>query len=308
MNMQPVSHLFDVDIPVTELIPVRAPERMTPTCDANHFFSKDLLKLGLMWIDDNIGEQNLLITGPKGAGKSSFISQLCARLGIQLWRVACHGRLEFQELVGGFRVVARNGGTDMIWVDGPLVSAARVGGVLLLDEGNFLSPSALGALNTVLDGSPILIPETGELVIPARGFRVAFTGNAVNGGDDAASHKGIQRMNTAFLDRFLCGEVDYLPETEEAQVLNRTVPDLEGDVIQKMVKLATAVRKQHKNGEMEATLSTRVLCRWGNLLLRAPSRLDQKEQAKWSIDFAHLAAIDPVERSAIHTVLEATFN
>lgn len=310
-QMQLISTLFGVDTgnPSAGVEVEMEPGLMTPALNPHHGFDKDLLQKGMMWQDPRFGEQNLILTGPTGAGKTSFVEQLCARLGIQVWRVMCHGRMEFQELVGGFKLVATsNGGTETVWVDGPLTCAAKAGGTLLLDEGNFISPAAFGGLNSVLDGAPILIPETGDVVRPAEGFRVAFTGNSVNSGDDAKSYRGTQRMNMALLDRYLTVEVDYLTELEEAKVVNRVVPQLVGDTIKAMLKVASAVRELHKKGDIESTLSTRVLLRWAKLYVGAPKRISSaRDRALWSLDFAHLRAIRPEERGAINGQIELLF-
>ena len=283
--------------------------QMVPALNPHYGFDLELLKKGLLWQDPRHGEQNLLLTGPTGAGKTSFVEQLCARLGVQVWRVMCHGRMEFQELLGGFKLVAKQtGGTETVWCDGPLIQAAKAGGTLLLDEGNFISPAAIGGLNSVLDGAPILIPETGELVRPAEGFRVAFTGNAVNGGDDVSSYRGTQRMNMALLDRFMTLEVGYLPELEEAKILNRVLPMLPGNMISGFLKVTSAIRALHIRGDLETTLSTRVILRWAKLYLMASPKLTStRAKALWALDFAHLQACRPEERGAIQQQVELVF-
>lgn len=304
-----ISDLFGIDagkfgVEVeTELGP------MVPALNPHYGFNIDLLRKGLMWQDKRCEEQNLLLSGPTGAGKTSFVEQLCARLGIQVWRVMCHGRMEFQELLGGFKLAAKpGGGSETVWVDGPLVNAAKAGGTLLLDEANFISPAAIGGLNSVLDGAPILIPETGELVRPAQGFRIAFTGNAVNGGDDVSSYRGTQRMNMALLDRFMTLEVGYLSELEEAKILHRVYPALTGEVISALLKVTSSVRALHIKGELETTLSTRVLLRWAKMYLRAPLTANNpRTKALWALDFAHLQACRPEERGAIQQQVELVF-
>lgn len=307
-QLKGIRDLFGVDAKNFGVEVEVEPGPMVPKENPHYGFNLDLLRTGILWQDQNIGEQNLLLTGPTGAGKSSFVEQLCARLGVQVWRVMCHGRMEFEDLLGSNRLVAKQGGTETVWVDGPLVSAARAGGTLLLDEGNFISPAAIGGLNSVLDGAPILVPATGEQVIPAPGFRVALAGNAVNGGDNVSSYRGTQRMNMALLDRFMVIEVDYLPELEEAKILHRALPNLTGDAITNMLKLTNAVRNLHCRGEMEATISTRVLMRWAKLFLRTPEAIKGlRERALWALDLAHLRTCRPEERGAIRQQVELVF-
>ncbi len=86
--------------------------------------------------------------------------------------------LKFQELIG--RVVLNKDGSTG-WQDGPAIQAAKAGGILLLDEMNFLRPSVVGGLNALLDAGRYVIPETGEDVPIHPDFRIAATANAVSG-------------------------------------------------------------------------------------------------------------------------------
>jgi len=240
----------------------RDPGPMTPPTDQDYVFTTDLVQKGLMWLDKRIGAPNLLLTGPTGAGKSSFAEQLCARTGHQVWRVPCHGRMEFQELVGGFKLAMRQAvheerarkaqapakgfaalvdvferlivaikgavgvGPETVFVHGALARAAMEGGVLLLDEVNFAPPPMLGALNTVADRGTLIIPETGEVIQISPDFHIAATGNSVQRGNDAALYRGTQAMNIAFVDRFLTAEVGYLDPVTESLILHRKTDDI----------------------------------------------------------------------------------
>lgn len=302
------------DVPVT----IRQPGIMTPKSDPNFVFKENLVRLLAAWMLTDAG-QNLLLNGPTGAGKSSLIENFCARLGIEVYRVACHGRMEFQDLLGSWRLVkGQDGGPVQTWHDGPLPMAARTGAVLLLDEINFLHPSVVGGLNSVLDGAPILIPETGETIVPHPNFRVAATGNAVNFDDDASRYKGIQRQNIAMLDRLMVGEVDYLEPLDESRVVYAAAPKLPAWIIQLFIATANEVRGQFKSGQMETTISTRGLIRWAKLTLLNGKSLNEALKAGShekgtgvicsTLDHAVALRSPAAERQTMHGVIQRLYN
>jgi cobaltochelatase CobS len=341
--MQTVAEVFDISAPASSRVAVLPPTEYTPAVDKSYAFSKQAVKSVLQWLDGRF-ERNLLLTGPTGCGKSSLVEQTCARLGIEVWRVACHGRLDFQELLGSTQLVpgamrdadgllgkaaaalksvmggAEGGESVLQWLQrsfsntvvsryvyGPVVMAARRGGVLLLDEANFLHPSTIGAMNTLLDGGLLHIPATGEVVRPAPGFRIAVTGNSMDGGDDMALHKGIQRMNVAFVNRFLALKIDYMPPDQELQVLH-SCTKLPGEVLKVLVGVAAETRKSFREGVVATALSTRVMVRWARLveaqadaLTKAPAQLLAD-----TLDFALLNSAADVDRDAIRRNLLKT--
>ena len=214
----------------------------------------------------------LFISGPTGCGKSSLVRQIASRLLYPVYEVTGHARLETPDLVGHFAL--HEGST--VWKDGPLTAAMRNGGILLLDEVDLLDPSTATGLNTVLDGAPLCIAETAEVVKPHPGFRFIATANTFGSGDDSGLYQGTLRLNAAFMDRFVCVEADYLPEPVEADLIAKLCPDLPHDVRKGIVRFASLVRGLHKRDDstlealtkvsgaeaLNLPLSTRSLLRW----------------------------------------------
>lgn len=333
---QAIADVFDIAAPAGQRVPVLPRTEFVPAVDTKYAFDKPLLKSVLQWLDGSF-EKNLLLTGPTGCGKSSLVEQTCARLGIEVWRVACHGRLDFQELLGSTQLVPGAmrdadgllgkaaaalksvlGGADagesvLQWLQrsfsnsvvsryvyGPVVMAARRGGVLLLDEANFLHPSTIGALNTLLDGGLLQIPATGESLQPSPGFRIAVTGNSMDGGDDLALHKGVQRMNVAFVNRFLSIRLDYMKPDQELQVLG-SCTKLPGEVLKVLVTVAAETRKSFREGVVATALSTRVMVRWARLIEAHADGLKKAPATTLAdaLDFALLNSAADVDRDAI---------
>lgn len=271
-----------------------------PAGDPGYVFRLDQIRALQLWRAGIVGN-NVLVQGPTGSGKSSLIEQFASRIEWPLWRYGCHGRSEYGELIGQITVQA-DGSTKFLY--GPLPQAMINGGVLLMDEFNFLPPSVAGAMNTVLDGGSLLIAETGELIEPHPEFRIAATGNAIDNGADVAAYRGIQKMNMAMLQRFLVTRVDYMDHMEEAIVLNKACPQLPSSAIESLVLSAEDVRKATVNGDIETAMSTRTLVRVAKILEArlAVAVTDPMGELKLALGITLLNGISSDEAKAIEGV------
>lgn len=151
----------------------------------------------------------LYVFGPTGAGKSSLIRQVAAKLNYPVFDITGHGRLEFNDLAGHLTV--ENG--SMRFQYGPLALAMKFGGLFLLNELDLLDPATAAGLNGVLDGAPLCLPENGGEVIPPHPmFRFVATANTNGASDESGLYQGTLRQNLAFMDRFWLCEVGYRPK------------------------------------------------------------------------------------------------
>ena len=257
--------LFDLDIPASikekSKFPVRTDMHYgVPDIDPGYLFRPQQIAMLRFFFRGE--EKAILLTGDTGTGKTSLIEQSAARCNWPVITVGCHERLELQELIGRI-TITESGATG--WQDGPVIQAMREGAILLLDEGNFLEPGAVGGLNRILDtlrnvgGASYHIPETGELVEAHPDFRIAMTGNAING-VGKSSYRGTKPLNQALLDRFTLGlNVAYMSADEEVAMLKRRSPSVNPPLISLLVEVAGGVRGSFADGSLRCTISTRVL-------------------------------------------------
>lgn len=119
----------------------------------------------------------VLLYGPPGTGKSSIAYSMFPSTAIE--RVTLHDQVDPSDLIGTWKVTARNGGTDMEWVDGPAVRAMKSGSPLILDEVDSMSPEVKNILHAILDDRAIasLHLPNGTIVKPTPGFCVIGTTN-----------------------------------------------------------------------------------------------------------------------------------
>ncbi len=247
------------------MYPVETPGPMTPAVDPPYKFRLDQLRVMLLWLSGNVCA-NLYLSGPTGAGKTTLVKQVCARIGKQVFRVGCHKRMEIADMVG--RMTLMKDGS-MEFVPGAVIQAMEAGGVLLLDEADQLPASTAMGLNPILEFEQLYVPEMGQWVTPQRGFRVAITGNSAGRGDETGLYRGVERQNLAWLDRLMHMRVDYLDPDDEVEIIAKVVPDLPETIARAMATVAQEVRKVfvgvNPEGELETTLSTRTLVQWSAL-------------------------------------------
>ncbi len=203
----------------------------------------------------------LFITGLSGNGKTHSVEQSCAQLGREVVRVNLTIETDQDDLIGGFRLV--NGNTA--WHDGPVIDAMRRGAILLLDEVD-LASNKIMCLQSVLEGKPLFLKKTGQVVNPAPGFNIIATANTKGKGSDSGMFIGTNVMNEAFLERFaVTFEQSYpTPVTEKKILLNNLkelgwVGDNIDKLCQNLVDWSDIIRKTYYDGGIDEVISTRRL-------------------------------------------------
>jgi cobaltochelatase CobS len=271
----------------------------------SYVFRKDHLRDVLAFLGSTNGD-GLYLTGPTGSGKTSLLEQVAARLHWGVHSVTGHGRLELNDLLGQYMLA--DGGA-MKWIDGPLTLAVRLGHILLINEIDAVDPAELIGLNEVVEGKPLTIPQTGDVILPHPKFRLVATGNSQGAGDPSGLYQGVLRQNLAFLDRFRLMEVGYPEPEDEMKLLADVVPSMPETLRESMIKVANQIRKvfiggQDGAGMLSVTLSTRGLVRWATLVATfksAPNAL------AYSLDRALTFRAEASEREAIHRIAKDVF-
>ena len=281
------------------------PGPFTPPAKAGYRFRPSLLSDVLCWHRGLLASEHhdgLWLTGPMGSGKSSLIVETAARLNLNLVQANGQQRLEIADLFGHLTAI----GGDVLYQDGPLTTAARLGCWFLLNEADLVEPGELAGLNTILDGGPLVLAENGgEVVIPAPGFGVICATNTVGQGDASGLYTGTQRLNAALLDRFWTVPVGYPEPAEEEAILTQAVPDLPVGIIQKMIEVATEVRRLFVSGEgVEITFSTRTMVRWAYMTLQFKGAPEPLQHA---LKRALTNRAEPETAEAIHGIVQRFF-
>jgi cobaltochelatase CobS len=248
-----VADAFGVDMPMKTVQGFEKPRKTTPDVDPYYVFTKKNLAICLYAM--MTGSDRVLFSGPTGAGKSSIVEQVAARLNWGFCRLNLDEDISRADLIGQWVLK----GKEMVFQYGLLPTAMMEGDVLCLDEWDFVNPGVGMLLQPVLEGKALVIPETGETIMPSPDFRVFATANTIGQGDPTGLYNGAQAQNFAQLDRFsMVGIVDYPPREAEKKILLLKAGVGE-EVAEDLLDVAEYVRNAFMKNETMATLSTRTV-------------------------------------------------
>ena len=201
----------------------------------------------------------MYVAGLSGNGKTMMIEQACAQAKREYVRVQITPETDEDDLIGGFRLL--NGET--VFAKGPVIKAMEAGAILLIDEIDRGS-NKLMALQGVLEGKPVLIKKTGEVIQPAPGFNVIATANTKGQGDEAGRFIAATIIDEAFLERFnVTLEQPYPSAKVEKKIIVNHMDKFganDAEFAEKLVQWGQAIRKTFEDGGVDDIISTRRLC------------------------------------------------
>lgn len=265
-----------------------------PPVDAGYVFRKDLIREMNFWYTQTQGDV-LCLWGPTGSGKTSLVNQFLARLGVPVFHLKGHKKMELIEAFGHY-VAGPNGQT--VFNYGPLTNAARFGGVVVINEYDRIQPSTAVAFNDVFEGGEFAIPgKHGETIRPRPGFKIVITANTNLVEDTSGLYNTACTHDISLLERLYSIRIGYPEEDAERKVVANAIAkfddrllsywfDQEGmrlvtsagdkfgaaisrdEFIQGIIKVAQKIRAQSRDGgndddsALERTMSTRIVAKW----------------------------------------------
>jgi ATP-dependent 26S proteasome regulatory subunit len=201
----------------------------------------------------------VFITGMSGNGKTMMVEQACARLKKNYIRVQISPETDEDDLIGGFRLV--NGQT--VFAEGPVIRAMKTGALLLIDEIDRGS-NRIMCLQGVLEGKPVLIKKTGEIVRPLKGFNIIATANTKGKGSDDGRFIAATIIDEAFLERFtITIEQPYPTSSVEKRILLKHMEKygkIDEEFASRLTMWSEGIRKTFVDGGIDELISTRRLC------------------------------------------------
>lgn len=199
------------------------------------------------------------IAGLSGNGKTFMVEQACARLNREYVRVQITPETDEDDLIGGFRLV--NGET--VFAKGPVIKAMQAGAVLLIDEIDRGS-NKLMCLQGILEGKPVVIKKTGEVVKPKKGFNIIATANTKGKGSEDGRFISATIIDEAFLERFtITVEQPYPTLATERKILIKHMEKFgayDKSFAEHLITWAETIRKTFEDGGVDEVISTRRLC------------------------------------------------
>lgn len=198
------------------------------------------------------------IAGMSGNGKTMMVEQSCARSKRDYIRVQINPMTDEDDLLGGFRLV--NG--DTVFSKGPVILAMELGAILLIDELDRGSNKIM-CLQGVLEGKPVLIKKTGEIIHPKPGFNVIATANTKGRGNDDGRYSAAQLIDDAFLERFVAAiDQPYPGPSIERNILQKNMQQnglVDNEFIEHLVTWSDSIRQTFETEGVDEVISTRRL-------------------------------------------------
>lgn len=209
--------------------------------------------------------KNMLVTGPKGTGKTTLVFALAETLGRTLFNIPLGATQDPRSTLIGNTHFKQGEGTYL--AESEFVRAIQTpNAIILLDELSRAHPDAWNILMPVLDYKQRFLRLDEAPGSPT--VKVADGVSFISTANIGASYTATRTIDAAVLDRFIVIEVDYLSPEEEMELLKLRIPNMETDPMNRIVQIASDLRKEAKTGDQRLSdgLSTRSTLEMGELL------------------------------------------
>jgi len=209
----------------------------------------------------------VILKGPTGTGKTRFVEYMAYRLGqeagppdaagkesLPLITVACHEDLTTTDLVGKFLLK----GDETQWVDGPLTTAVKVGGICYLDEIVEARKDTTVIIHPLSDHRRILpMDKKGTLVEAHDRFFLVISYNP-------GYQSVIKDLKQSTKQRFIAIDFDYPSLEQEAEIIAHE-SSADRETCHDLAQIAQKIRNL-KGHSLNEGAGTRLLIYAGKLI------------------------------------------
>jgi len=221
--------------------------------------------------------QPIMLQGGSGIGKSRTVDRMCGLLNKEVYYADCH-QFDADTLIGKM-APSEETKTGFGWRDGVVIQAIRNGGILFLDEYNFMSGEVRASLHEILDAilqgknQITLVDNHGERVAVHKDFQIVAAQNPPGGEHgnrevlDPAQYTRFSHLNLpedlpaevkkaralgrfGFDNKITLGQSEYLFSGGISQEALAEVPGLE-ILIEKYIEFSESLEKVIEAGDLK---------------------------------------------------------
>lgn len=157
----------------------------------------------------------IMLVGPTGSGKTRFLEHMSWKLNQEdgndraLTSISCHEDLTASDLIG--RYLLDSDGTR--WVDGPMTTAVREGGICYLDEVVEARKDTIVLIHSLTDHRRTLpLTKLGQTIEAHPDFLLVISYNP-------GYQSSTKDLKTSTRQRFVTIDFDYPAEAHEAEII-----------------------------------------------------------------------------------------
>ena len=186
-------------------------------------------------------KENVRIEGETGTGKTSMVYAYAVYKQMPLYSLSSSAGSDPSQFRG--RIIPTTKAGELKWQDGPLTDLMRYGGILLINEINFLPDRVASDLFGALDKRRKieLVDHEGEVIYAPDNFLIVADMNP--------GYAGTRELNAALANRFAIPLVfDYEPAIEQQLVK-----------MPRLLEVAKKLRDRIAQGDFDTPVSTNML-------------------------------------------------
>ncbi|PIQ86331.1 MAG: hypothetical protein COV74_05095, partial [Candidatus Omnitrophica bacterium CG11_big_fil_rev_8_21_14_0_20_45_26] len=194
--------------------------------------------------------QNILLEGDPGTGKDWITKRFASALGYPLFTEAINEGTHADDLLGHDALER----SAHVWKDGKLALAVKHDGILNLNELNRGKSGVTASINNFLQNRYVTLRN--GMVLDARRAPHMLVIASIN--PNRPPFKTYP-MTPAQRSRYKKFRYDFLPEKEEIDLLHGFQPMIPLPIVEKLVKAANLIRKEHRAGNVPFQVTGRTL-------------------------------------------------
>ena len=259
-----VRKTFDIDVDM-KVMAFKEPNEYVPTIDNSYKFDKNTTLAILAGFSHNRRD---MIQGYHGAGKSTHIEQVAARLNWPCIRINLDSHISRIDLLGKDAITLKDGKQITEFKEGILPWALQTPTALVFDEYDAGRPDVMFVIQRVLEvEGKLTLLDQNKVISPHAGFRLFATANTVGLGDTSGLYHGTQQINQGQMDRWhIVSTLNYLDPDLELKVVLSKVPSLDNkeglNIAKNMISVANLSRQGFANGDISTLMSPRTVISW----------------------------------------------